>query len=61
MLRRVQIQADRIGGLRLEVGIVGGQISFQSVRLETVLCPHPRDPHIAVTKLDREFPCALVG
>ena len=45
VLRRVQVKADRLGGLGFKVQVVGRQIPFQPKRLEAVLGPDPRDRH----------------
>ena len=42
MIRRVQIQANNVGGLLLEVGILAQHVTAQPVRLKAVPSPHPR-------------------
>ena len=42
MIRRVQIEADNVRGLLLEVGILAQQVTAQPVRLKTVASPNPR-------------------
>lgn len=61
MLRRVQVETDHIGRLPLEVGIGGGQIPVQAVRLEPVLGPDARHPHMADAEVSRELAGAPVG
>jgi hypothetical protein len=39
MRRRVQIQPDDIGCLRLEIRIVGGHVTLDPMRFESVLSP----------------------
>ena len=46
MLRRMQIEGEDIGGLGLEVGIIGSHVPIEPMRLETVLAPHARDHHV---------------
>src|SRR4029077_17921706 len=41
MIRRVQIEADNIGGLLLEVGILAQHVTAQAVRLKAVPSPNP--------------------
>ena len=43
MLRRMQIQRNDVGGLLLEVGIIRGDIAFESVRSQSMLSLHTRD------------------
>ena len=44
MIRRVQIEADNIGGLLLEVGILAQHVTAQAVRLQAVPSPNPAKP-----------------
>lgn len=46
MLRRVQVQADNVSGLGLELRIVGSQIALKPMRLELVLGPDARHRHV---------------
>ena len=41
VLRRIQIQADDIGGFGLEVRIVAGHVAFQPMRLQAGFFPDP--------------------
>ena len=41
VLRWVQIEAEDVGGLALELRIVAGQVAFQSVRLQAGFLPNP--------------------
>ncbi len=61
MLRRIQIQPDDIGRLRLEVRVVGGQIALQAVGHEPMLGPHAGHPHVADPELRGELAGAPVG
>ena len=67
MLRRVQVQADHVGSLGLEVRIVGRQIAFQAVRFDRMLGPDARDRHVRDRsaqlggKLSRRPVCRAVG
>ena len=56
MLRRVQVEADDVGRLRLKVRIIGGHIAVQSMRLEPMLSPHPGHPHVTDPELGGELP-----
>ena len=57
MLGWVQIQADDVRSLRLKIWIGRGHIALQPMRLESMLRPDPRDPHVA----DPEVGCQFAG
>ena len=61
MIRRVQIEADNIGGLLLEVGILAQHVTAQAVRLKAVPSPNPRNRHVIGAKLDGQPAAAPVG
>ena len=61
MIRRVQIEADNIGGLPLEVGILAQHVTAQAVRLKAVPSPNPRNRHVIGAKLDGQPAAAPVG
>ena len=46
MCRRIQIQPDYVGGLRLEIRIIGGHVALKPVRLNSVLRPNTRHHHV---------------
>ena len=46
MIRRVQVEADNVGGLLLEVGILAQHVTAQPVRLKAVPSPNPRNGHV---------------
>ena len=50
MIRRVQIEADNVGGLLLEVGILAEHVTAQPVRLKAMPSPHPRNGHVIGAK-----------
>jgi len=57
----IQVQANHLRGLGLEVGIVGDEVPFQPMRLQSVLAPdalHGRERHVA--QFRREFAAAPV-
>jgi hypothetical protein len=41
VLRRVQIEAEDVGGFAFELGIVAGHVAFQAVRLQARFLPNP--------------------
>ena len=51
MLGRMQVETDDIGGLGLEVGIIGRHVAIHAVRLDPVLLPNPGHHHV----MDSEF------
>ena len=55
MLRWVQIQADDVRRLRLELRVGGRHIALQPMRLESMFRPDPRDPHVADPKVGCQF------
>jgi len=58
MCWRVQIQANDVGRLNLEVRIVRGHVAIQPVGLEAVLGPHARHHHVRNPQLRRQAACA---
>jgi hypothetical protein len=61
MIRRVQIEADNVSGLLLEVGILAQHVTAQPVRLKAVPSPNPRDGHVIGAKRGRQPAAAPVG
>jgi hypothetical protein len=59
--RRVQIQADNVGRLLFEVGIIAQHVPAQSVRLEAVAGPHPRNGHVIGSQHRGQPAAAPVG
>jgi hypothetical protein len=55
--RRVQIQADDVGRLLLEVRIVRGHLALDAMGLQTVLAPHARSHHVADIQMSGELAC----
>ena len=51
--RRGEIQADDVGGLGLDVGIITREVAFEPMRLEARARPHPGDGHMAAPKQRR--------
>ena len=41
VLRRVQIEAEDVGGFAFELGIVAGHVAFEAVRLQARFLPNP--------------------
>jgi len=60
MFGRVQIQADDVGGFALEVGIVTGHVTLQSMWLQACLLPDPMHGILADTQLGRQLAAAPV-
>jgi hypothetical protein len=61
MIRRVQIEADNVSGLLLEVGILAEQITAQPVRLKAVPSPNPRNGHVIGAQRGGQPAAAPVG
>jgi hypothetical protein len=61
MIRRVQVKADNVGGLLLEVGILAQHVTAQPVRLKAVPSPNPRNRHVIGAKCSRQPTAAPVG
>ena len=61
MIRRVQIKADNVGGLLLEVGILAQHVTAQPVRLKAVASPNPRNGHVIGAELGGQPTAAPVG
>ena len=60
MIRRVQIKADNVGGLLLEVGLAQ-HVTAHPVRLKAVPSPNPRNGHVIGAKRDGQPTAAPVG
>ena len=54
MLGRIHVEADHIGGLLFEVGIVGHHVAFESMRLKSSSLPNSRHHHVIDTEVFRE-------
>ena len=61
MIRRVQIKADNVSRLLLEVGILAQHVTAQSVRLKAVPCPNPRNGHVIGAQRRGQPAAAPVG
>ena len=61
IIRRVQIEADNVCGLLLEVGILAQHVTAQPVRLKAVPSPNPRNGHVVGAKRSRQPTAAPVG
>ena len=61
VIRRVQIEADNVGGLLLEVGILAEHVTAQPVRLKAMPSPHPRNGHVIGAKHSGQPATAPVG
>src|ERR1700743_2614904 len=61
MLRRVQIQADDVSRLALEIRIVAGHVPLQTMRFHAGLFPDTMDSILADTQLYRQLAAAPVG
>ncbi len=61
VIRRVQIKADNVGGLLLEVAILAQHVTAQPVRLKAVPSPNPRNGHVIGAKRDGQPTAAPVG
>src|SRR3954470_1619016 len=61
MLWRIEVQADDIGFLALEIGIIAGHVAFQTVRLQTSCAPDPMHHVFADTQFLRQLAAGPVG
>jgi hypothetical protein len=61
MIRRVQIKADNVGGLLLEVGILAQHVTAPPVRLKPVPSPNPRNGHVIGAQRGGQPTTAPVG
>src|SRR6202007_2271785 len=61
MLRRVQIQADDVSRLALEIRIVAGHVPLQTMRFHAGLFPDTMDSILADTQLYSQLAAAPVG
>jgi hypothetical protein len=50
VLRGIEIEADHVRGLLLEIGIVGGHVALEPMRPEARAFPYPRDHHVIHTQ-----------
>jgi len=55
LLRRVQVEADDVSGLALELRVVGRQIALQPVGLDPMLRPDSCHSHMTNSEVGREF------
>ena len=61
MLRRFDVQSDNIGRLSLKVGVVGGHVAFDPMRLKPGALPHPRHHHVANAQVAGQLAAAPVA
>jgi hypothetical protein len=61
MIRRLQIKADNVGGLLLEVGILAQHVTAQPVRLQAVASPNPGNGHVIGAQRRGQPAAAPVG
>ena len=61
VLGRIQVQANHVGGLGLEVGIVRGHITLGPVRLDASPTPDPLNQHVADPKCGPELTGGPMG
>ena len=47
VLGRVHVEANHVGGLGLEIRVVGGHVAIKAMRLQTGTRPDPGHPHVA--------------
>src|SRR5437764_12831223 len=60
VVRRIDIQTDHVGGLRLEVGIVRLHVALEAVGLETRALPGLRDEGVINHQYASQSPCTPV-
>jgi hypothetical protein len=61
MIRRVQIEADNVSGLFLEIGILAQHVTAQPVRLQAVSGPNPGNGHVIGAQHRGQSAAAPVG
>ena len=61
MIRWIQIKANNVGGLLLEVGILAQHVTAQPVRLKAVSGPNPRNRHVIGAQRSGQPAAAPVG
>jgi hypothetical protein len=61
MIRRVQIKADNVGRLLLEIGIIAPHVPAQSVRLQAMSGPNPGNGHVIGAQHRGQSAAAPVG
>src|SRR6516162_11914163 len=61
VLRRLEVQADNIGGLALEIRIVGSHVALDAMRLEPRALPYPCDHHMAHPHILSQLAATPVG
>jgi hypothetical protein len=61
VIRRIQIKADNVGGLLLEVGILTQHIAAQPVRLKAMPSPNARNGHVIGAERRGQPTAAPVG
>ncbi len=59
--RRLMVEADDVGGLGFEIGVIAGHVATHPVRLNPGPLPDPGDHGVAHLEMTRQTPCAPVG
>lgn len=61
MCRRLQIQADDVSSLLLEMRIVGRHVTLDPMRFKTMLCPDAGDRHVVDAQMPPQLASAPMG
>jgi hypothetical protein len=61
VLRRVQVEAEDVGGFALELGIVAGHIAFEAVGLQAGFLPNSMHGVFADAQRGGQFAATPVG
>ena len=61
MARRIEVETDDVGGFALEVGVVGGHVALQPMRLEVGFPPNTMNQVFADAEFFAEFAAGPVG
>ncbi len=61
VLRRIDVEPDHVGGLTLEVRIIGGHVALQPMGLKPGAPPDSRDHHVIDPQRPRQLAAAPVG
>jgi len=61
MARRIEIEADDVGRLALEIGIVGSHVALQAMGPQTGLAPNAMDQVLADAELLGELAAGPMG
>src|SRR5438128_9654380 len=61
VLRRIQVEADDVSGLGLEIGVIRSHVALYPVGFQSGVGPRSVDPHVWNAKMLREFARCPMG